>query len=166
MGLFDSLKNVLSGSGTTTEPVELEPGEHEVTRVVACTVKGAGRAWVGGDLVLTDRRLLFTPLNVQDVAALLTYGLKKAGAPAQAGLVVGWMAAQAKQQAVSASLIGAVEPTRSAGLLNPPTMTVHLNDGSSLEFGVLHSRRSINTSHDNVLTRDSFIDAVRGQITK
>jgi len=79
MGLFDSFMKTVGGAGKAAQPVSFEPGEVEVGRVVGCTLEG-GSSWFGGDLVLTDRRLIFTPLEVRYVADLLQYGLKKVDA--------------------------------------------------------------------------------------
>src|SRR3954453_21957382 len=80
MGILDSFAGIFSGSGKTALALQLEPGEIEVTRAVASIHPGTIRS-VGGDLVLTNRRLVFTPLNVKDVTAVLSWGLGKAGAP-------------------------------------------------------------------------------------
>jgi hypothetical protein len=161
MGLLDSLKGVLGGSGKHTLPVTLDPGEQELDRVVGCTVKGNGASWVGGDLVLTNQRLLFTPLNINDAASLLTYGLTKTGAPGQAAAVVGWMQKQAVQQPVGLDAISEIRAGRGASLLHPPSLVVTLSTGTGLEFGVLATRTSFNGSSANTAARDGFVSKVR-----
>ena len=94
MGIFDNIKGPCAWERQERPAHDARRRERELTGVVACTVKAGGRPWVGGDLVLTDHRLLFTPLNVKDVAALLSYGLKKAGAPGAPITAVGWVAGQ------------------------------------------------------------------------
>src|ERR1044072_850553 len=49
---------LFSGDGKRPLPIEPAPGETELLREVAS--KHPGGASVGGDLVLTDRRLVFT----------------------------------------------------------------------------------------------------------
>jgi hypothetical protein len=160
MGLFDNIGNLLRGSGKTTEPVTLEAGEVERARVPGCTVKGNGFAWVGGDLVLTNQRLLFTPLNTKDVSTLLSFGLTKAGA-GRAVAVVGWFQGQIQQQASRLSAIASVRANREPSLLHPPTMVVQLTDGRALEFGVVATRLSPNAAAANAQARDSFIAAMQ-----
>lgn len=164
MGIIGSLRGLLSGSGKTAQPVLLEEGESELDRVVACTVRGGGRAWVGGDLVLTDRRVLFTPLNVNDVAALLSYGLRRVGAPAGAAAVVGFIARKVAREAAEVSGVVRVAPGRAPGLFNPPTAVFQLDDGRQLEFGILASRTSPNSSTGNVVARDRFLAEVQSQL--
>lgn len=157
MGLLDNLTHLLSGRGKSPAPVTLEDGEEEISRVAACTVKGGGRPWVGGDLVLTNRRVLFAPLDVTDAAALLSYGLKKAGAPSDAIALVGWIASQVRPETLERSEVLAASAGRSAGVLNPPTLTVHRADGTNLEFGILASRMSPNLAKANESVRDEYL---------
>lgn len=161
MGIFDNIKGLAGGSGKSVQPMTLADGEHELTRVVACTVKGGGRPWVGGDLVLTNHRLLFTPLNVKDVAALLSYGLKKAGAPGAPIAVVGWVAGQVMPGSVDADEIASASAGRSGALLNPPTIKVNLRSGGTLEFGMLAGRMSPNGAKANELVRDQFLRRIQ-----
>lgn len=157
MGLMENLSGLIGGRGKSVTPVALEAGEKEVARAVACTLKGGGRAWVGGDLVVTNRRVLFAPLDVKDVAALLSYGLKKAGAPGGATGVVGWIGGQVEPSSTDVSDIVSATRGRSAGLLNPPTVTVHLRDGTNLEFGILSGRMSPNVAKSNEQRRDEVL---------
>ena len=157
MGVLDNIKGLLGGSGKTTEPPVLQDGENEQALTIACTVKGSGKPWVGGDLVLTDLRLLFTPLNVKDVAPLLSYGLKKAGAPSAATALVGWAQSQIRPGATELDQVTAVTSGRSAGLLHPPTLLVQRADGERIEFGVLASRTAPNISRANERARDVFM---------
>jgi len=162
MGIFDNIKGVAGGSSKGVQPITLAYGERELARVVACTVKGGGRPWVGGDLVLTDHRLLFTPLNVKDVAALLSYGLKKAGAPGAVIAVVGWAAGQVMPGTVDADEIASASVGRSGALLNPPTIKVNLLSGGTLEFGILAARMSFNGAAANEVARDKFLRRIEG----
>ncbi|GGM75427.1 hypothetical protein GCM10011609_09190 [Lentzea pudingi] len=80
MSVLDAFSGLLGGSGKSPLPVTLAVGEDEVTRAVA-SFRPGGLTSVGGDLVLTTKRLVFTPLNVTDVVKVLTWALGKAGAP-------------------------------------------------------------------------------------
>lgn len=163
MGILESLKGVLSGSGKSAEPITFEPGETEIARTVGCTLKG-GKPWVGGDLVLTDKRLLFTPLNTADVAVLLQYGLKKAGAPGSAVTAVGWVQGQIQQIPTDLAAISNVTIGRQADAFHPPAFAVHLADGQTLEFGVLKSRLSPNGSGGNNTARDQFVSQLQSRL--
>lgn len=135
-----------------------------MARVFACAVKGSGRPWVGGDLVLTNRRLIFSPLNVKDVAAVLSYGSQKFGAPSSATTVVGWINGQAKSEVANLSNVVMVVANRSASLLNPPTIIVSLSDSRALEFGVLDQRMSLNGSKSNERVRDELLHRVQSAL--
>lgn len=163
MGILDNISGLLGGSGKGAVPITLDDGEVEVARVVACTVKGAGRPWVGGDLVLTNRRLLFSPLETKDVAALLSYGLKKVGAPA-GSTAVGWIQKEIAAAATDVSSMASAAAYRPAALLNPPTITVGLRDGRNLEFGILASRMSPSASKSNEAKRDEFLRLLQTSI--
>jgi hypothetical protein len=160
MGLLDGLRGVLAGDGTWTLPIELVPGETEQLRVVAS--KHPGGASVGGDLVLTDRRLVFTPLNVHGAVEALTWGLGKAGVPevvakvpAKLGELVG------SQIATDLDAIATVERGNDASVFKPPTIVVTGHNGVRTEIGVLRSRGAFNGRRTNNEERDRMIDAIR-----
>ena len=155
MGFLDG---VLKGHKPTL-PIELAPGETERLRVVAS--KNPGGASVGGDLVLTDRRLVFTPLNVHGVVEMLTWGLGKAGAPdviagipAKLGTKVG------DPVETELATIATVERGNDASIFKPPTIVVTQDDGTRTEFGVLKSRRTANFSGTNNEERDRLLAAI------
>jgi hypothetical protein len=159
MGLLDGLRSVLGGDVTRTLPIELAPGETEQLRVVAS--KHPGGASVGGGLVLTDRRLVFTPLNVHGAVEALTWGLGKAGAPevvakipATLGGLVG------APTATDLDAIAAVERGNDASVFKPPTIVVTGHNGVRTEIGVLRSRGAFNGRRDNNEERDRMLDAI------
>ena len=169
MGDFDfgAAARLIGGSGRDTMPFELSEGEKEVLRVVGSRRPG-GLTSVGGDLVLTNKRLLFTPLNTGDVSKLLSFALEKAGVD---GKIVG-LVGRVQDMIGEAAPIGpgaltgiaSVESGSNGSLLKPPTLIVTGTDGSTVEVGVLASRRSMNGSPDNVSARDRFLQAVRQQL--
>lgn len=161
MGVLQNVMGLLQGSGKCAEPVHFDPGEVEIARVVGCTVRAGGKPWVGGDLILTNQRLLFAPLNTKDVGALVRYGLKVSGVTG-AGAVIGWMQKQIRHEATGLAGIASVSASRSGGhLIHPPAMVVELTDGKRLEFGVLNSRLSPTRAQANVAVRDAFVSRVQ-----
>lgn len=169
MGLTDALGGLLGGSGMTTLPVPLQPGEVEIAREVASLRPGSLRS-IGGDLVLTDHRLAFAPLNTRDVAAVLTWALGKAGAPGPAAQVPGHL----DQLIVDREFGGAsgLRGIRSVAvgsppsLLKPPTLIVVSNDGTVEEVGLLHARRSRNGDMRNAAARDRMLAVVQAMLTR
>jgi len=161
MGVLDALKDVLSGGGKRTLPIAMEPGESELAREVASARPGTLRS-VGGDLVLTDRRLVFTPLDVHGVVELLTWGLGKTGAgdvvtdlPKKLGDLI-------EQKSVGAlTEISRVDAGGDAKLRKPPTLVVTGTDGVRTEIGILAGRRTANISASNNEARDRLLTAIR-----
>src|SRR4051794_6800315 len=121
------LKDLLGGSGTRTRPLVLLEEEREITREVASARPGTLTS-VGGDLVLTTKRLVFTPLETKDVVEVLTWGLKKAGAPGAVSGLPGRLGelVQPQQPGGPAGLLGiaAVTAGGGPGALRPPTLLV------------------------------------------
>ncbi|MCH8572230.1 hypothetical protein LSI54_12820 [Nesterenkonia sp. AY15] len=148
-------------------PYELSKGEVEILRVVGS--KRPGRITsVGGDLVLTTCRVIFTPLDTSDVSKLLSFGLGKAGAD---GGIVG-IVDKVQEMIGTAAPIGSgaltelsrIEAGHEGSLLKPPTLVIHGSDGSSEEIGVLEKGLSHNSSANNRAARDRFIEATVKQI--
>jgi len=157
MSFLDSL---FSGDGKRPLPIELAPGETERLRVVAS--KHPGGASVGGDLVLTERRLVFTPLNVHGAVEALTWGLGKAGAPdviagipAKLGGLVG------NPVATELAAIATVERGNDASMFKPPTIVVTGHNGARTEIGLLRSRGAFNGLRANNVARDRMLAAIR-----
>lgn len=161
MGTFDHLRGLFSGSGRTTVPISLPSGEAELHRCVACVLFG-GMSKVGGDLVITNRRILFTPLNTRDVAGLLRAGLKAADAPTGASTVVGWLQGQVDRSASSIAEVTAVGSGGDGDWVRPPSIVFQCSDGSRHEFGILATRTSRTGSRQNRVVRDSLLEALRG----
>lgn len=164
---FGALKRTLAGSGKETLPIELMHGEFERTRVVASRDPGGLRS-VGGDLVLTNKRLIFTPLNVKDIGSLLAFGLSKAGAPE----LVSGLPEKLVKYVGDAAVIGpgALSGIRSAEagsepkLLKPPTLIITGEDGTRAEVGVLAGRMAMNLAKENAVARDEFLTEIKDAI--
>jgi hypothetical protein len=151
---LESLGNLLRGSGKSTVTVEFLPGEVEVVRAI-----GNYRNVTGGELVLTNKRLVFAPWNVADVADVLTWMLDKSGAPGPAGEAVG-AARDAVGGVREAGAIRLARRGRDASLLRPPTVIVDLADGTHSEFGVLHTKLAMSMDSRNNDARDELITQI------
>lgn len=165
---FGALKRTLGGSGKETLPIELMHGEFERSRVVASQDPGRMRS-VGGDLVLTNMRLIFTPLNVKDIGVLLAYGLSKAGTPELAAGLPEKLVKTIGDAAVigpgALSGIRSVEAGSEPKLLKPPTLIITGEDGARTEVGILTGRMAMNLAKENATARDEFLAEIRDAIT-
>jgi hypothetical protein len=163
MGIFDSLSGLLKGSGKEPEQVELLPDEVERARVVATWNPGSLRS-VGGDLVLTNQRLIFTPLNVTDLVGVLAWALSKAGAPPDVDKIPGQIGKLITQHVLKGSQ--SIEPSRGPSLSRGPTVIIRGADGSATEVAIFASRLTPSFSRKNVEVRDAFIATVRAELAK
>ncbi|WP_211882378.1 hypothetical protein [Pseudarthrobacter albicanus] len=166
---FEAAGRLIGGSGRETMPYELSNGESEILRVVGSKRPG-GITSVGGDLVLTNLRVIFTPLNTSDVSKLLSFGLGKAGVD---GNIVGLVDKVQEMIGTAAPIgpgalseIASIEAGSDGSLFKPPTLIIRGTDGSSAEVGVVASRLSINSSPENRTARDRFIEAARQQLAQ
>lgn len=158
------LKELLAGRGTRVRPVSLRQGETELCREVASARPGTLTS-VGGDLVLTDRRLIFTPLETVDAVEVLTWGLRKARAPGPVAELPGRLGELVQQHDVGGADglrgIASVTADDTGGWLRPPTVCVYATDGSTTEIGILGARRASNRDRSNVAARDRMAAAIR-----
>ena len=158
MGLLDNVKNLVGGSGRTFVDIPLEPGEHVVLDKVGCVIRH-GIVWKGGQLRLTNRRLLLRPWNTADTAALLTAGLKASGAPGPAVALVGWLQGQNSPEANQLDAIASVAAGGGPSLMKPPTIVITLSDGRTIELGVM-AGITVNLSPKNTPHRDELLAAL------
>lgn len=170
MTSFDpnALWRTVNGSGRETMPIQWMPGETEIIRVTASRNPGGLRG-VGGDLLLTTKRLIFTPLNVKDIAAILSYGLSKAGVdsrisglPGKVAEVVGDAGTIGPETLTG---IASIEAGTEPRLFKPPTLILTATEGTRTEVGILAGRMVPNLSPRNTATRDQFILKVRQTMT-
>jgi hypothetical protein len=161
MGILETL---LGRSPPDVEPVALRPGESEIVRTPACLTKG-GVSWVGGDLILTNQRLIFTPINTNDLVKLTSLGLKVVRIPHanQVMTVIGWAQKLIKQVDTDSDVITSAAVGRyDAGLIHPPTIVIQRSTGAPLEFGIIGGGRLTPTgSSKNVVARDNFLGSIR-----
>jgi hypothetical protein len=156
MGILDSVSGLISGRGKTVRPIELAPGEVELAREVASWRPGG--ASVGGDLVLTNMRLIFTPLETRDAAGILEWGLSKAGAPDLVSKIPGALDSLVKPEAIAG--VAAVEPGSGPSWRKPPTLVVSDAAGNRVEIGILAARLKLNPSAENAVARDRMVAAI------
>lgn len=159
---FEAAGRLIGGSGLRTMPYELSNGEVEVLRVVGSQRPGKITS-VGGDLVLTNRRVIFTPLNTGDLSKLLSFALGKAGVDGNIVGIVdqaqGMIGTAAPIGRGALSAIASIDAGSNGSVWKPPTLIIRGTDGSSAEVGVLGRRTSSNFSPGNRIARDRFIEA-------
>jgi hypothetical protein len=160
MGVVDSIKNLLAGSARTFVDVPLMPGEEVVLDKYGGLIVH-GISWKGGQIRLTNMRLLLLPWNMADVSALLKAGLKVTGAPSQAIALVGWMQGQLSPEVNALDVIESVALGGGPSLTRAPSIVVRLRDGRTLELGVVASPTTLSLSKKNVQHRDELFSALR-----
>ncbi len=165
MGIVDNIRNLIGGSGRTFVDIPLDAGETKVLDKFGTVIKH-GVTWKGGQIRLTNRRLLVRPWNTTDVTALLSAGLKAAGAPSQAVALVGWVQGQQSPGVNALDMIESVEPGGGPSLTKPPSIVVRLRDGRILEIGVLATPTTPNFSRKNVAHREDLLAALRRGIAE
>ncbi len=137
--------------------------------VAACLVRGMP-SW-GGQLVLTDQRILFRPLDVSAAANILREGidllpdnLAVLGQLVGKALDYSTAYGDALSGAIETARITGVRRGRNASLTRPPTLVLSYEDGHELEVGLLASRSSLNLRPQNSVVRDEMMRAVEAQI--
>lgn len=155
-------RDLLAGSAPRVRRVSLKQGESELCREVAAVGSGTLSS-VGGDLVLTDRRLIFCPQESKDRVEVLTWGLPKAAAPDPDPGLPGRFGELVQQHDGGAGPGVRTVASVSAdggGWLKPPTLVVLATDGGATEIGILAGRRSSNRDRNNVVARDRMLAAI------
>lgn len=121
-------------------------------------------AWVGGDIVLTNQRLILAPLNINDLVKLTSSGLEIVPIPGSNRVmtIIGWAQKLVKQVDADAANITAVTIGQQAPTWNyPPSIVIHRTNGDPIEFGVLAGRLVPNVSKKNVRPRDELYSLVK-----
>jgi hypothetical protein len=152
MGVLDSISAILGGKGKKTVPVQLNPGELELARSVANLKQ------VGGDLVVTNQRVVFTPLETADAVVVLTWGLRKAGAPKTATDLVGKLGDLVKQTDLGG--IVAVAAGSDGGTFKAPTLLLTGHDSTRTEIAILAGRLKRNGDPANRVARDAMVEKI------
>lgn len=159
MGVIGALGGLLSGRGRYARPLTFGPGESELARECASLRPGTSKS-VGGDLVLTNQRLVFTPLETADVSEVLAWSLKKAGAPAAVGALVGMVNSAITSQQIQTADDTVARPGTQARPLCPPTIVITSQHGDEWVVGVVVARLAPNWDSRNNVARDRMIQAI------
>ena len=156
---------VLGHTPPHVEPDDPQPGESTIASAAACTIK-RGVAWVGGDLIVTNQRLIFNPWYSGDLTKLTSQGLKFVPIPHAHHMttVVGSAQRLGTQADFDSGLITAVSVGQPAGLARPPTIVVERSNGAPLEFGIARSRWTPTRSHRNIVARDRILAAAKAAL--
>jgi hypothetical protein len=163
MSVLDNLVNLLRGSAKEFVDIPLEPAEQLILDKAGCLIKH-GIVWKGGQLRLTDQRLLIRPWKTEDVSALLSWGLSKAGAPRLAVALVGKLQAENTAEGLDRDAIVSAGTGSGPSPLKPPTVTLTMADGRHIEIGVLSGPMTPNFSRGNVSHRDELLTAFQARI--
>lgn len=150
MGLLDRL-----GPRYTPSPVPLEGVRGIWT---AANTRG-GVALAGGQAVLTDTHLVFSPWDLDKTRTWLFKLLGTAGAPGWVGKIDELITKSRLLEPVAVPLaeIERVEVLNRASLLKPPTARLHLRDGRHFDLGLLANARAPNLSGANNEALDHFL---------
>lgn len=142
-----------------------EQAELEETEDVLGVFYGK-RGEVGGQLIVTNRRLLLGPLDVNLAQTITLGGLGQVGVPGTDLLtsLLDAYAPLAKKQ-VWLRHITAVEP-RHGGLLPQPGLRITTATGETIDFKVAKAPTSFIWSRENTVARDEAIILIRAAIKK
>lgn len=158
---IDPAVRFLQGSGRKTLPIPVLPDERQIAVAVGSWKPGTLTS-VGGDVVVTNQRVVFSPLDVRDVTAVMSWALGQVGAPAQFGKVAEWLG----DTVGDVRVVGVTESARpgsNARLLKPPTFIATLGDGTEQEIGVLRDRITANIDPRNNAVRDRIVAVINGR---
>ncbi|HEU4568933.1 MAG TPA: hypothetical protein VFR99_12930 [Marmoricola sp.] len=149
--------------------VPLLEGEHMIRQQTASV---DGKSIWGGQLVLTDQRLLFRPLSVKGATKLINDGidflpddLGVLGKLVSKALDYSTAYGEGKAGAVATRSIQQVAAGRNAGLFHPPSLVLTLEDGTRVELGILRSRGSANADPRNNAVRDEWLGLIRQHLS-
>lgn len=144
--------------------VPLLAGEQVIRRQTASV--GAPSMW-GGQLVVTNQRILFRPVDVKGLAELLTEGVSLLpDGLADLGKLVPKVLdyASAYQDGLAGALptasITGVRAGRDPQMTAPPSLILGLDTGSTVELGILTSIRTPSIWPGNRTARDDTIELI------
>jgi hypothetical protein len=132
------------------------------------TVKGVfygGRGQVGGQLIVTNRRLLFGPIDVAFPRAIVEGTGDLAGITGM-GLVKGLLDAYEplKKREIWLRHVLRVDSAGLSSLFSPPKIRLTLATEEVLEWGVVKSTSTASISKDNEVARDRCVATIRAAI--
>jgi hypothetical protein len=148
--------------------VPLLEGEQIIRRQTASV---DGKSIWGGQLVLTNQRLLFRPLDMKGTTKLINDGIEFL--PDNLG-VLGKVVSKALDYttayqdglpgAVPTSAIASVKAGRNGGLLQPPSLVLTMDNGTRVEIGILKSKFTPNIARSNRVARDEMVQLIKAQM--
>jgi hypothetical protein len=119
------------------------------------------RGQVGQQLVVTNRRILFGPIDVALATTILGYAADTAGVPGSA-LVKQVLDQYAPMQPLTIWLrhIAKVEPTNKASLFKPPGLRITTDTDQVIDFGIVETPTTMNVSPRNNIARDRAVETL------
>jgi hypothetical protein len=124
----------------------------------AARTGGGGLSIAGGQLVLTDSSLVFSPWDLDKTRAFLVKWLSKAGVPHVATIDKALTASKLLDPVVlPIADVARVEVLNRASLLKPPRARIALRDGRHFDVGILSSATAPNFSPANNVALDDFV---------
>jgi hypothetical protein len=126
---------------------------------------GGGLALAGGQVVLGDQWLVFSPWDLDRTRQWLVTWLGKAGIP-QLGNV-DKLIGQTKlldPVVVAVADVASARLVRGPSLFKPPAVELAFRDGRTLELGILASVGTANPSPDNLAAAQDFLAEVQRSV--
>ncbi len=118
----------------------------------------------GGELALTDRRLIFSPWRFTALRDMLTAGFWPVTPEPTLPPETQHLVQQSGTVMLPVADIVAAAPGRRAGLYKPPGMRI-TTSAATVEFGILVGPWKRNRSPSNTRARDAFVAAVNAAVS-
>jgi hypothetical protein len=163
MGWYKQLMTLSTTGG------DLEHGESVIMETWAefhrMKFKGVYIWSTEGRLLLTDRRLLFAPLDFVKVLSPVSSLVSLLGVPGAPILAIAGVA-QYGNKAKSLPQITDVRPSGEGLITRLPKLSVTLATGDEYQFGVRALDVPLALAKANTKTRDALVEAIRRQIDR
>lgn len=150
--------------------VPLLSGEQVLRRQTAAYLKGGKSIW-GGQLIVTNQRILFRPLDVGAAASMIKDGIDfLPGNLADLGKVVSktldYTTAYGERLAGAVGIAEIVSASRgqNASLTKPASLVLRFADGRALEIGVLKGKGYPTFWPANHTVRDEVVSLISHQL--
>lgn len=121
-------------------------------------------ATYGGRLVLTEKALLFSPLDLKGTIQAIKIVLEAVELPGEQVITQIVDSAQKAPLSIALNNIGSLEQTGAARLLTPPSAQLITRVGSVHNFGVLAGIGFPNKSKENDVAMADFLQQVRSRV--
>jgi hypothetical protein len=122
---------------------------------------GGPRAW-GGKLIVTNRRLIFAPIDLRVVELITKYVADKAGVPGAdlADQIIDQVKLSVRKE-LWLRHITSIEPNGDGGWFSAPGIRMVTATGEVVEFGIVISTLTRNNDPGNPVVRDQAIALIR-----